>query len=1001
MDLSDSSLKALYASYKVQFPTTVSPATLSQAYQVTYRVASQAANADKRAEYRLAVTLYQLGITLAERIQPVEPVKAKREVLVRKLGEYCTRRDQLGAYLPIWLQTHRLTSEEPKNKPMVVEPLAHQGRDLTRQAEKAEQLDDKTQAVALYCEAADSFLRAYKQATAEQKPTLKTAFDRAVERAGELKAITANHPIKKLTESVVTHAAVLPPSPSPRISVELAVSLGRKLEPINVAANPLPGNQSTRALSPEEFTVLRTTSYVHGMLFLPWDDRDATEQFVFDQPFVDKDGLLALSTKQTKAFGSWQRPRSFMTTSRMVADQISCYDIIQDVVTDCSFVASLCIAANYEARFRKPLITSCIYPQDALGRPVYNPSGKYIVRLTYNGIPRRITVDDLFPLSKDGRPMFTYTRTRSELWPSIIEKAYMKLMGGYDFPGSNSSIDLYTLTGWIPEQIFIQDGKFKDQAQWERIHKGLIYGDVLVTVATGEMEPEEAERLGLVPSHAYALLRTEVVANGTRLLQLKNPWSVKRWKGPYSHLDTVRWTPSLCQQLGYSPQLAGEQDNGIFWIDYDSICRIFHSIHLSWNPELFTSRQVVHRCWPVSVGPRSVISNLGENPQYQLTVANQPSTAEVPPDHAPVWLLLTKHITVKEENRDYLSVYLYDKTSGKRVHSPENPVEKTDFINSPHLLVRFNARPGLSHFTIVLLQYEKCRDMHYTLRVFSMAPIVLAPVAEYPYRKQLRQRWTLDNAGGSQVYPTFYTNPQYKLVIHQSDSTRRASGMLVVEAPAGLTVQAVVVYGGCRVSHCNFRNLVAQSGAYSEHACYCPLEDLLAGEYTVVISTHEPGQTGTYLMTMELDFPFDLTPIAAEGAGMFKRVLKGQWISGISAMGTSDHGAFFHNPKYLVQCSKTTTLAVRLQTLDIQPLPAINVVLMENSQSSASLSLLGREVASSGAYTNLPQGTYLSPVNLTPLSTGYVLVVSTWEPNIEGRFQLFVYSDQRMDITPL
>jgi calpain-7 len=70
------------------------------------------------------------------------------------------------------------------------------------------------------------------------------------------------------------------------------------------------------------------------------------------------------------------------------------------------------------------------------------------------------------------------------------------------------NIDLHVLTGWIPERMAIRASEpdFSADALFDKLLDRLHKGDVLVTVATGEMSEAEAERSGLVPTHAYAVL---------------------------------------------------------------------------------------------------------------------------------------------------------------------------------------------------------------------------------------------------------------------------------------------------------------------------------------------------------------------------------------------------------------------------------------------------------------------------------------------------------------
>ena len=198
-------------------------------------------------------------------------------------------------------------------------------------------------------------------------------------------------------------------------------SITRPLGELNWRSEPGTGAKS--GYSEEEIKVLKVTSTVNGREYLPFIQSDLIrEKFAFPVAWSDPGGKLSLSPKQRQRLRSWCRPDEFIPSPKMIV-LVSELSVKQTVVSDCSFVASIAIAAQYEKRYNKKLVTSIIYPQNKAGDPVYNPCGKYMVKLHINGVLRKVIIDDFFPVGSHNEPLCSYSSNKSELWISLVGRS--------------------------------------------------------------------------------------------------------------------------------------------------------------------------------------------------------------------------------------------------------------------------------------------------------------------------------------------------------------------------------------------------------------------------------------------------------------------------------------------------------------------------------------------------------------------------------------------------
>ncbi|KAK2630138.1 hypothetical protein QTJ16_000958 [Diplocarpon rosae] len=632
---------------------------------------------------------------------------------------------------------------------------------------------------------------------------------------------------------------------------------------------------SQRLVARKEELILLEGSKLHGFIFPPWTsepDDSIFEDGFNDSPFYTEPGDLKLSECQIDNFDGWKRPDELFPQLRVSPMEVlPKIDLVQDITTDCSVVASLCAATARAEKGYGNLLASIIYPHDkAHTSPRVSRNGKYIFRMHFNGCYRKVVIDDRLPSSNTKRRLHVIDRNSPHrLWPALIEKAYLKIRGGYDFPGSNSGTDLWVITGWIPEQVFLQSDDLQPDQLWARIYRSFGFGDIMLTLGTGKLSPKEENALGLAGEHDYAILDMKEVGSQHMVL-VKNPWCDGMvWKG--SHFSPAQppssWTGDLSEALP-STALAP----GTFWMSFEDVSQHFESLYLNWNPGLFKHREDHHFSWiiPSVQSPGFFI----HNPQYSLVSGSR----------GPVWILLSRHFVTDEESivrsikppsrstsslsgstgLGFISLYIFT-SSGQRIHLSDDALHRGAFVDSPQTLAILETVPSQPYTVVVTQQGLPLPKYSFSLSLFSRSPLSVSKATDsLPHLLTHTGSWTLRTAGGNASASTYPLNPQFSLSL---PSLSPLTLILETDQPE-LAVHVKLVWGrGLRVSSVASKDIVGGSGDYRRGCALASLPSVAEGKYTIVCSTFEAGQIGNFTLRVGSQVPCTVLPLPPETAG--------------------------------------------------------------------------------------------------------------------------------------
>ena len=265
----------------------------------------------------------------------------------------------------------------------------------------------------------------------------------------------------------------------------------------------------------------------------------------------------------------WKRATEIYKKWNIIENKIEIRDIIQGNLGDCYFLSALSALTRYQYLIIEKFRTKA-----------FNEEGYYEMIFFIDGEWQVVFVDDYFPFDPSQNKFMGANPHNNELWAILLEKAWVKINGGYiNSMGGCFSEAILSLTGF-PTEI-IRHKNLTDQKDIFNLYRNIEVGYKEGCFMACSSKPDEKlEQFGLIPSHAYSIIHPQKWSERkTYLIKLRNPWGSNKWRGKWSESSPC-WTEEFIKYFKYIKVKDGslyiELNDFIYFFDSTYICHLLY-----------------------------------------------------------------------------------------------------------------------------------------------------------------------------------------------------------------------------------------------------------------------------------------------------------------------------------------------------------------------------------------------------------------------------------------